>query len=98
MKKLSKLDFTDFYYCAEQKFVSLVTSLFKNLVRSVLYIVSYLLLSLNDSQVVLEYQKCQKLTYYKAAELCNKVIIESRKLIEPGPYKITMLQWLKVTL
>ena len=30
MKKLSKLDFTDFYYCAEQKFVSLVTSLFKN--------------------------------------------------------------------
>ena len=34
MKKLSKLDFSDFYYCAEQKFVSLVTSLFKNLVRS----------------------------------------------------------------
>ena len=25
-------------------------------------------------------------------------IIESRKLIEPGPYKITMLQWLKVTI
>ena len=34
VKKLSKLDFTDFYYCAEQKFVSLVTSLFKNPVRS----------------------------------------------------------------
>ena len=25
-------------------------------------------------------------------------IIESRKLIEPGPYKITMLQWLKVAI
>ena len=35
MKKLSKFDFTDFYYCAEQKLVSLVTSLFKNPVRSV---------------------------------------------------------------
>ena len=34
VKKLSKLDFTDFYYSAEQKFVSLVTSLFENPVRS----------------------------------------------------------------
>ena len=34
MKKLRKLDFSDFYYCAEQKFVSVVTSLFKNPVRS----------------------------------------------------------------
>ena len=36
MKKLSKLDFSDFYYYAEQKFVSYVTSLFENPVRSVL--------------------------------------------------------------
>ena len=35
VKKLSKLDFIDFYYCAEQKFVSLATSLFENPVRSV---------------------------------------------------------------
>ena len=35
VQKLSKLDFTDFYYRAEQEFVSLVTSLFKNSVRSV---------------------------------------------------------------
>ena len=34
VKKLSKLDFTDFYYCAEQKIVSLVTSLFENPARS----------------------------------------------------------------
>ena len=35
MKKLRYLDFTDFYYCAEQKIVSLVTSLFENPFRSV---------------------------------------------------------------
>ena len=34
MKKKSKLDLTDFYYCAEQKIVSLVTSFFENSVRS----------------------------------------------------------------
>ena len=36
MKKLSKLDFSDFYYCAEQKFLSLLTSLFENPVCSVM--------------------------------------------------------------
>ena len=35
VKRLSKLDFIDFYYCAEQKFIPLVTSLFENPVRSV---------------------------------------------------------------
>ena len=34
VKKLRKLDFTDFYYCAEQKIVSLVTSLFEKPPRS----------------------------------------------------------------
>ena len=34
MKKKSILDLTDFYYCAEQKIVSLVTSLFENPFRS----------------------------------------------------------------
>lgn len=34
VQKLSKWDFTDFYYCAEQKNVPLVTSLFENLARS----------------------------------------------------------------
>ena len=34
MKKKSKLDLTDFYYCAEQIFVSLVTSFFENPDRS----------------------------------------------------------------
>ena len=35
VKKLRKLDFTDFYYWAEQKIVTLVTSLFENAFRSV---------------------------------------------------------------
>ena len=34
MQKLSKLDFTDFHNCGEQRIVSLVTSLFENPFRS----------------------------------------------------------------
>ena len=33
-RKLSKLNLNDFYYSAEQKFISLVTSLLKNSLRS----------------------------------------------------------------
>ena len=41
VKKLSKLDFTDFYYCAEQKIISLVTSLFENPFRSAWFFLQY---------------------------------------------------------
>ena len=50
MKKKSNLDLTDFYYYAEQIFVSLVTSLFENPVRSVV------------DELNIRHQNVQKLT------------------------------------